>query len=69
MFERSEERASRRQCVTCGTLSPATETNYTLISSQHGWRLTRELDRSGQFVMQWRCPKCWAKHKALVAAR
>lgn len=55
--------AKRHECVDCGKLSPPTETNYTLISSQHGWRLTLGTDALGKRVMQWRCPKCWSKHK------
>ena len=48
-------------CVDCGTESPVTETNYTLISARHGWRLTLGQDKTGARVMQWRCPACWAK--------
>jgi len=48
------------QCVGCGRMSPQTETNYTLISAQHGWRLTKASDRNGQVLMEWRCPICWA---------
>jgi hypothetical protein len=52
-----------RECVECGTKSPETETNYTLISSRHGWRLTRSFDAEGRRVMQWRCPNCWNNFK------
>jgi len=69
MFEPSEERENRHECVNCGTLSPATDTNYTLISSQHGWRLSREPDKFGRTSMVWRCPTCWAKHKASQAPK
>lgn len=51
------------QCVGCGVWSPRTSTNYTLISSQYGWRLTREFDAQGNKKMVWRCPTCWAKRK------
>lgn len=54
---------NRNVCIDCGKLSPATQTNYTLISSQHGWRLTLGTDSIGRRVMEWRCPKCWAKRK------
>jgi hypothetical protein len=50
-------------CVDCGTTSPTTETNYTLISARHGWRLTLGQDEHGARVMQWRCPSCWARHR------
>jgi hypothetical protein len=51
------------QCVDCGKKPPATDTNYTLISARHGWRLTRGPDRDGQRVMEWRCPACWQAHR------
>ena len=51
------------KCVDCGKKAPATDTNYTLISSRHGWRLTRGADKAGQRVMEWRCPSCWLAHR------
>jgi hypothetical protein len=45
-------------------MSPPTETNYTLISPRHGWRLTRSLDKEGRKLAEWRCPQCWARHKS-----
>lgn len=50
-------------CVDCGTTSPTTETNYTLISARHGWRLTLGLDDKGVRTMQWRCPACWGRRR------
>ncbi len=50
-------------CVDCGALPPPTETNYTLISPRHGWRLSRTVDRDGKKKMEWRCPNCWAKYR------
>jgi len=50
-------------CVDCGTTSPSTETNYTLISARHGWRLTLGQDKNGVRTMQWRCPSCWVKYR------
>jgi hypothetical protein len=50
-------------CVDCGRQPPQTETNYTLISARHGWRLSRSVDPSGLRVMKWRCPDCWKKHR------
>jgi hypothetical protein len=58
----------RQVCIDCGTLSPETETNYTLISSQFGWRLTRTRTIDGQFNVEWRCPACWKEHKRLKQA-
>jgi len=63
MSDSDDISAHRHQCVDCGKFSPQTETNYTLISSQHGWRLTLGTDAQAKRVMQWRCPKCWAKRK------
>ena len=56
----------RPVCVECGIGSPDTNTNYTLIS-RTGWRLTRGQGTDGAVVMEWRCPECWAKHKAAPA--
>jgi hypothetical protein len=61
----SGERAAR--CVGCGIVPPPTETNYTLISPQHGWRLLRTFDKNGRKVMQWRCPSCWANYRQKAA--
>src|SRR5689334_7949822 len=54
----------RQTCVDCQAQSPETETDYTLISAQYGWRLTRSKGRDGSLLLQWRCPSCWTKHKA-----
>ncbi len=53
----------RQTGIDCGKQSPETETNYTLISSQFGWRLTRRRLDNGEFVIEWRCPDCWRAHK------
>ena len=50
-------------CADCGQPPPATETNYTLISARHGWRLSRSVEPNGQKVMKWRCPECWRKYR------
>jgi hypothetical protein len=50
------------KCVDCGGESPQTNTNYTLISRQHGWRLTLE-HVDGRRVAHWRCPRCWDRHR------
>ena len=53
----------RVRCIGCGRLSPETDTNYTLISSQFGWRLTRFRREDGEFIVEWRCPTCWKVFK------
>jgi hypothetical protein len=50
-------------CVVCGIESPKTDTNYTLISPKFGWRLSRRPGPDGTFIVEWRCPDCWTKHK------
>jgi hypothetical protein len=54
---------AERSCVDCGVTPPQTESEYTLISAQHGWRLSRGVTASGRTRLDWRCPKCWAKRK------
>ena len=53
----------RQTCTDCGQKSPVTETNYTLIGKQHGWRMTRAVTPDGGFAVEWRCPVCWPKYK------
>jgi hypothetical protein len=53
----------RPTCKDCGTQSPETNTNYTLISQQHGWRLVLHYDADGRRIAEWRCPKCWSRHR------
>ncbi len=50
-------------CVGCGKGAPETDTNYTLISAQFGWRLTRTKQTDGTITLEWRCPTCWRDHK------
>jgi hypothetical protein len=58
----------RIHCLGCGAKSPEVETEYTLISGRFGWRLSRRLARDGSFILEWRCPNCWAKFKSERAA-
>lgn len=51
-------------CVDCRAKSPVVETEYTLISSRFGWRLTRRTERDGALTLEWRCPACWQRRKA-----
>jgi hypothetical protein len=55
------------KCVDCEKTAPPTGTNYTLISSRFGWRLTRTEARSGRKVMEWRCPACYARRTRVKA--
>jgi hypothetical protein len=56
-----------RSCVECRAEAPETNTNFTLISPQHGWRLTRKALPDGRRSMEWRCPSCFARHRAKQA--
>lgn len=51
------------RCVDCKSAAPRTNTNFTLISSEHGWRLSFSRDADGRRVPEWRCPRCWNAHK------
>ena len=59
--------ADAQTCVACGKQAPETETNYTLISAQFGWRLTRYKRDDGTLVLEWRCPNCWREFKRAPA--
>ena len=50
-------------CIECGTVAPPTDENNTLITMQHGWRLTRSFDTKGRAHMEWRCSPCWATYR------
>ena len=30
---------------------------------KYGWRLTRKLAGDGSSLLEWRCPKCWARYR------
>jgi DNA-directed RNA polymerase subunit RPC12/RpoP len=51
-------------CAECGKEPPTTNTSYTLIGSQHKWRISREKQPDGTFLAKWRCPECWKAFKA-----
>jgi hypothetical protein len=55
--------AQPQTCFDCGKTAPETQTSYTLISSTHGWRVSREKNEKGEFVARWRCADCWKKLK------
>ena len=51
-------------CTECGTRSPKSATDYTLISSRYGWRLARQRNADGNIFVEWFCPSCWGKRRA-----
>ena len=55
--------AQPQTCFDCGKTAPETQTSYTLISSAHGWRVSREKNEKWEFVARWRCADCWKKLK------
>jgi hypothetical protein len=63
----SEEETAAQRCHDCKKSAPATDTNYTLISKQHGWRLDRRRE-NGTIILEWRCPECWQRFKARNAS-
>jgi hypothetical protein len=54
---------SSEVCVDCGKNAPETDTNYTLISPQYGWRLSRKKHADGTYEIEWRCRECWRARK------
>ena len=48
-------------------VSPPTETNYTLISPKHAWRMLIIDTADGKKTPVWYCPKCWDKRKNIVS--
>ncbi|HEY4104589.1 MAG TPA: hypothetical protein VGM44_11895, partial [Polyangiaceae bacterium] len=52
-----------RVCTGCRARAPRTESNYTLISAQHGWRLTTHLSKNGDRIAEWCCPTCWLAYR------
>jgi hypothetical protein len=68
VLEMEEEGAKTRQrCNRCKKIAPDTKTNYTLISVQYGWRMTRIRCEDGTFDVLWHCPQCWPHFKASKA--
>jgi hypothetical protein len=57
------EEVTQHQCVDCSRHSPREASEYTLFSSEHGWRLTKGILPSGAAVLEWRCPDCFAIHR------
>lgn len=55
--------SNERRCAECGCRSPATDTDYTLISARFGWRLSLREGPTGRRIPVWHCPECWTKLK------
>ncbi len=53
----------QQRCAGCAAVSPTTETNYTLISPKHAWRMVVEVTEDGRKEPSWYCPKCWERRK------
>lgn len=54
---------NQQLCCVCGAASPITQTNYTLISPKHQWRMElRTVDGGGRAPF-WYCPTCWQAMK------
>ena len=47
----------------CGVHVPPQDDESGLISMKYGWRLTRKLAGDGSSLLEWRCPKCWARYR------
>ncbi len=59
----TETVSSKRHCFGCGVAAPPTRSDQTLISTSHGWRLSRRAAGGGEFFLEWRCPVCWKRYK------
>lgn len=54
----------RPACSICGKAAPETQTDYTPVSSQHGWRRSITTAADGSRVAKWICKECWeAQHQ------
>jgi hypothetical protein len=51
------------RCASCQKPSPLTETEYSLIGSRHGWRVSTRPTPEGRRVLDWCCAECWTKRK------
>ena len=45
------------RCADCGAEPPITDTEYTLISSQHGWRCTKVVNEKGHPIDRLAVPQ------------
>lgn len=49
-------------CVDCNAEAPEAQSDYSLIAA--GWRILQRQNADGSRTLVWRCPRCWAEHKA-----
>lgn len=63
MFNSSDTEPETRQqsCCVCHDVSPITNTNYTLISPKHQWRMELRANEQGEREPYWYCPTCWQR--------
>jgi hypothetical protein len=55
-----------RKCNDCGRTSPAGVSEYTLIGSGYGWRLTKGASPDGEPILEWHCSECFAKRRSEI---
>jgi hypothetical protein len=70
-----ETEARVGDCRDCGATAPASDTNYTVVTSRYGWRLTHGTldvnapERSEPISsVEWRCPSCWQRYQGRAVA-
>jgi hypothetical protein len=64
--EAIEDKATtERRCSDCASLSPPGVSEYTLISSRFGWRVTKATTSLGTPVLRWHCASCFAKRRSM----
>jgi hypothetical protein len=56
------------QCIVCGALTPETTPDQTLTTG-FGWRVTLHKLADKTRTVEYRCPACWKRQKALGAKR
>jgi hypothetical protein len=56
----------RYKCAGCGAPAPKTGSSFSLISPEHGWRLSRRQNPDGSVALDWFCKPCWRVRKERV---
>lgn len=67
MTDRLDDDEDEKQqiCSLCREASPITQTNFTLISNKHQWRMELVCGADGHKEPRWYCPECWQKLKQI----